>query len=340
MNDEPTFKRTLFIAWCVFLLIGLLAVTEIIARVRHFGPFRMRRIDLREPTMFKPDPILGWVPKAGKYLSPSYKPGGAPIQYTFFEDGSRATSGNASPAPYQIVLLGCSYIQGWAISDPETLGWKLQAAFPFLKAGNFGVGGYSTYQSLLCLRRLINRGEEPLVVFYGFNVFHEDRNIAPILWLKHLAEFSKRGHAAVPYCSLDQKGALVEHPPIRWPRIALRKYFAFPQFLTAIYCRLKTGENERARDKRKITEQLLLEMRDLARQHHAKFVVVMFPAPPEDVRAYAGFFRDHKIETLDASAVLTKEDLVPGEGHPNGRANSRWAGKIIFYLKNDLKAAP
>lgn len=332
-------KRRFFIALYVFMLAGFLTSAEIMARLKHYKPFQYHQIDLQEPTMFKPDPILGWIPKAGKYLAPSYVLGGTSIQYTFLEDASRATSGNVTIANYGLILLGCSYTQGWAVSDSETFGWKLQTEFPFFRVGNFGIGGYGTYQSLLLLRKLFNQGIKPLVIVYGFNIFHEERNIAPAIWLKFLAEFSKREHAAVPYCSLNERGQLAEHPAVQWPTFPLQEYFALPQLLIDIHYRLRTDQRGRSRNRRETTKKLLLEMQDLAKKHDAKLIVVMLTGADKGRQFYSDFLRKHSIEVIDAHCNITKDYQVPNEGHPNGKAHSLWANEIAKYLKIYMRDA-
>ena len=331
-------KRFFFIALYVFLLAGLLTSAEIVARLKHYTPFQWRQEDLKEPTMNKPDPTLGWIPKAGKYLMPAYVPGGAKIQYTFLEDGSRATSDNLTAANYGLIILGCSFTQGYAISDLETFAWKLQTEFPFLKVGNFGVCAYGTYQSLLFLRKLFAQGAQPLVVVYGFCIFHEERNIAPVSWVKFLVQFSKRGFVAVPYCSL-RGGQIVEHPAIQWPQFPLQQYFALPQLLIATYYQSVTDETGRKRDQREITEKLLIEMHDLTKKHDARLIVVMLTGSNEERKFYADFLQNHGIEVVDANCNLSDDFRVQGEGHPNSKAHSLWANAIAEYLKLHMPGA-
>ena len=56
------------------------------------------------------------------------------------------------------MVLGCSFVQGWALSDEETFAWKLQERFVRARVLNFGTAGYGTTQSLLALERYL---EEP-----------------------------------------------------------------------------------------------------------------------------------------------------------------------------------
>ncbi len=306
---------------------------EMIARSKGYRPFHREELDLYEPTMVKPDSALGWIPKTGAYLSPLNEPGRIAAKYTFLEDSSRAVSAHLTPVNYDLILLGCSFTLGWGISDEETFAWKLQNEFPSIRIGNFGVGGYGTYQSLLMMRKLLNRGMKPRIIVHGFNTFHEDRDIAPAQWIKELSELTQRKHFAMPYCSLDKTGKLQEHPPYQWPTFPLQKYFAFPQMLIDIYYKLSTREDERWKNKREITKKILLEMRDLAKENNVKLVVVIFEDAGEDLKFYSAFLKTHGIETLNANFLIPDDYYVPIDGHPNGKAHSVWAEKIAEHLK-------
>ena len=165
------------------VLVAAGAGGELLVRLAGHEAWSPVAVDRNEPTMSRFDPVLGWVAIPGSHVVSPYHPAGAEIHYTFLEDGSRATSEVGRTGPYDLVLLGGSYTQGRAVSDWDTFGWKLQSAFPELKVGNFGVGAYGTYQSLLMLRSLYQRGLEPEIVIYGLIDHHQVRNIAHFDWL-------------------------------------------------------------------------------------------------------------------------------------------------------------
>ena len=74
--------------------------------------------------MHEPDPDLGWRSKEGRYVF-----GTTPIRMTFWPDHTRATAAAPVRADAAVVVLGCSFVQGWALSDEETFAWKLQERF-------------------------------------------------------------------------------------------------------------------------------------------------------------------------------------------------------------------
>src|SRR4051812_31296349 len=68
------------------------------------------------------DPELGWVNASNRRLTWS----GGPA--TFLPDRSRATSTEPRENDQRpvVLVLGCSYTQGFGVSDQETFAWKLQ----------------------------------------------------------------------------------------------------------------------------------------------------------------------------------------------------------------------
>src|SRR5690606_32677850 len=105
-------------------------------------------LDFGMPRMHEPDAELGWVNRAGRHVF-----GAPPIRMTFWEDHTRATAASPVDAAGSIVVLGCSFVQGWALSDEDTFAWKLQERFPRARVFNYGTAGYGATQALVSLRR-------------------------------------------------------------------------------------------------------------------------------------------------------------------------------------------
>src|SRR5262249_40511440 len=154
-----------------------------------------------------------------------------------------------------VVLLGDSITMGWAVSDDETFGWKLQQRFPALDVRNHGVAGYGTYQALLLMRKLLAAGERPRVILYGFINDHEHRNVAAYRWLRALAVRSPTERPTVPYALLGRDGALVEHAPEVPPMWPLRRWLSSSVALEDLQVRRMTAG--RAEQGEQVTELLL-----------------------------------------------------------------------------------
>lgn len=310
-----------------------LCAAELTLRLTGYRPWAAVQADRNEPTMNENDPVLGWRAKKGFYLVPPYDPSGAEIHYTFLEGGLRKTSEGQTDvrdARPKFIAVGCSFTQGWAISDEETYAWKLQKEFPDDEVLNYGVAGYSTYQSLLKLEQVLPVMRNPKVVLYGFSDKHEDRNVAAAAWVRRLSMYSRRGHVFVPYVSLGSEGQLTRYPPEAYPVFPLREYSSMAALAESAYAELRA--KERAGGKREATQQLILQMRDLTQRYGAEFVLAFLVVNDEAKDHYQRFLAENHISAIDCSQRLSEEMIVEGEGHPNGRLNSVWAACIADSL--------
>lgn len=333
-------KRLIFSAVAT-ALTGALALggAELIVRLSGHRPWRYLGADAKEPTISEPDPELGWRLKAGDYIIPPYAPASPSVYMTVLDGGRRATGPAPPQAVATIAFIGCSFTQGWAISDEETFAWRVQERFPSLQVLNLGVGGYGTYQSLLALERLLAAPDpQPQAVLYGFIQQHEVRNVAPPGWLRHLAMYSKRGMVAVPYCTLDDDGRLVRHPPERHPQWPLREQFAALTLLQETHARLRG--KARSTQARAVTQQLMLEMQRLCARHGIRFTVVFLQASPHAKRQYSEFLAQEGIHFFDCEYPFSPDMKVRGEGHPNGQMNALWASCLAAQLETYEWTAP
>jgi hypothetical protein len=144
MRKKLLFYISMFLISLSLMLIG----AEILLRVSGAKPWPI--LSASEPTLFEWDPVLGWKSKPGEFRHEPYSPQGHEIHYTILSDGSRATSANQEIDSYDLVFLGCSFTEGLAVSDEGTFAWKLQAKFPSLRIGNFGVGGMVRINRFFC----------------------------------------------------------------------------------------------------------------------------------------------------------------------------------------------
>jgi hypothetical protein len=327
-------------------LLALLATATTLAIVE--GSLRWSgqapRIDLRarlypnEPQLLDPDPILGWRSRVGRHVFPGYTPDAPPVRFTVWPGGERATSPASVERSERVVLLGDSITAGWAISDEETFGWKLQERFPDVGFLDYGTGGYGTYQSLLVMRELLVKGKAARSFVYGFIDDHEHRNVADLTWLRALAAGSRVGGVAVPYCLLARTGALDEHAPEPLPRWPLTRRLAITRLLEdrelAFIARGREPQG------RPVTERLIAEMDRLARAHGSEFIAVFLVSRPEITAHYRSWAEAHRVVLLDCTRALLPDLVVPGEGHPNGRLHTEWAACIGDALATRTQAGP
>jgi hypothetical protein len=300
-----------------------------------------------EPELYVEDPELGWRIRPGRHVHPGYGRPATPLRITVLPDGSRATGYAGDGDEPWVALLGGSFVQGWGLTDEQTLAWRLQAERGDLRVSNHGVGGYGTHQSLLVLERLLARPRAPSLGVYGFIPLHEPRNVADASWLESLARAGRSGLAAAPSASLDAEGDLVRHAPRSHPRWPLRERSALMAFGEVLAARTWAGgRSERARE---VTLELIATMSRSCERRGVPFAVAFLWAAPgarqpyregADPRPrlyrgdlYARFLRDARIRAIDCSHEITPALTVPGEGHPGAELNDFWAACLSRALE-------
>ncbi|MBN1125380.1 MAG: SGNH/GDSL hydrolase family protein [Sedimentisphaerales bacterium] len=312
---------------------------ECILRFLGFQPWR-RIGHPKEPVLLESDAVLGWKSKEG-FFSYCTSPGTDSIHITVVPEGRRVTEPDESGKLDQrakIVLVGGSWTYGWALSDEDTFGWKIQERFKDKKVMNLGVGGYGTYQSLLVLEQKLHEWTDVDIVLYGFITHHELRNVAAAKWLRGLSRNSVRGHVSVPYVTLEQD-RLLRHPPVQYPSWLGRKDSALIALLEQDWVRLQSYQ--RTRQAPETTQQLLLEMKQLVEKHQSHFLVVMFRelSFKEDKHFnYVNFMKKNKIDYVDCEKKLDESSCVIGDGHPNGAFNTYWAEQIVPKVEAILES--
>ncbi len=309
----------------VALALALLG-GEAVLRIAGRTPWQPARIHPHEPVMHEPDPVLGWRAKAGSYAYPGYTPDAGEVHQTYLADGARTTGYHGSGNEPEVALIGDSLMQGWGLSDWQTLAWKLQQRHPTLRFVNYGTGGYGSYQSLLVLERLLSQPDPPRLVIYDFIPVHEQRNVADPAWLFSLSLTARRGIAAVPFATLASDGSLVRHPPQAYPAWWLHDRLSLVAFAEDLWLRARA--RGRASRGRAVTQAILGEMQELCAARGVRFAVVFFWVSRDQRREYASFLRERGIRFADCTRRITLDLIIPGEGHANAKLNRIWADCI------------
>jgi hypothetical protein len=308
-------------------ILAALVIAEIALRSSGHEPWKEFDGHLDMPRMHEPDPDLGWRSRAGRYVF-----GTTPIQMTFWPDHTRATAAAPVRADAAVVVLGCSFVQGWALSDEETFAWKLQERFARARVLNFGTAGYGTTQSLLALERYLeerNRmhgaaaAKGPLIVVYGFSDFHAGR-ISPTV--AQVARGS-RGLAPRPATLGDDGGCSFTRPNVSGlVAPSPTRQVAMLEKLWASFDAMKRTSQANA-----VTKKLLLELDEVVRQSGGKLLVALLSQfGPRRMAPFRALLAEHGIPTAECvhQGVWAKEMQVPVYGHPNAEINAYWAGCI------------
>lgn len=308
---------------------------EAIVRILGYQPW-VTVVHKNVPVVFEEDDTLGWRNKPGEYNFEAFDSTGDNIQMTIFETGSRRTSNHQIKLPNMLpkfLFIGGSYTQGWAISDNETFPWKIQKHFPEVNVLNYGTGGYGTYQSILMLEKILPTLDNLQIIFYAFIEHHETRNVATAYWQGVLARNSLRSHPKIPYATLDNN-QLVRHRPEAYNfSFPLGKDLAIVSLLERVFIKLKTARREK--QKRATTEKIILQIDKMSKNKGAKFVVIILLAKNETRNQYKDFFENNGIMYIDCRIPIGQNMRVKGEGHPNGKMNTKWASCIIDFIENN-----
>ena len=161
------FKNSLLIFFSILITIFFV---EILLRITGSTPFKKNSLlTIEEPVTNIPDINLGWLPKKGVHKFNPWAAEGKETTLTINEDRSRYIQNNNEELD-QIIFIGGSLTQGWAVDDKETFSYYLQKKYNNYKFLNFGVGGYGGYQSLLTLERIFKeKKKHEIIRFYRFN---------------------------------------------------------------------------------------------------------------------------------------------------------------------------
>ena len=279
-------------------------------------------------------PQMGWDQKEGIFHRPPYSPQGSEIVYTHLSGGFRQShpqqDGILNERP-KLVMIGGSYTHGTAITDDETFSWKLQHMLPGVEVLNYGVGGYGTLQSLLKLQQVLPEIRQRKLVIYGLIRHHSIRNVSTSGWVSNLSKYS-RNDLYIPYVKFAGNNTIEHQPLLHFSPLPLREYSALIALLENTWITThwgKHGDEPMGR----ITVALVSEMHALSNAHNADFLAVLLSLNRQAARAYTKAFTKNGINVLNCSFPLTRDMIVTGDGHPNGRMNAKWADCIGDYLQ-------
>lgn len=296
------------------------------------------------------DPEFGWVNRPGSFRS--LEKGGADM--SFQPDHTRTSrpatdrKAAAGGAPAGVLLVGCSFTQGYSVADAETYAWRLNERFPGIVVDNFGTGGYSTYQAYLRVKHELERRKDdpPKLVVLGFIAHQMVRTVAAADWVKYLTD--SRGNMLVPpHATVDAEGRMVGHPLetiAPWP---LEDRSALVAEVHRAVLRGRFGD--RAAQQVPATAAVIRAMRDLAEARGARFAVALLDdlSLPDGKPAYDALVAalgQAKVERLDC--VDPDYDRNPGAhqvggaGHPDAGIHAGWAGCVGNWIARTLPSAP
>ncbi len=336
--------RASLIVSLVSLLLSLL-VGEVYLRMAGFAPkAAWVNANFDGSNWGMEDPVLGWINRPG--IFDSLEKGGAAM--SFQPDHSRTSRSvpvSTDPAgrgvanrAADILVVGCSFTQGYSVADADTYVWRLGERFPGLVINNFGTGGYSTYQAFLRVRNELEaRTEAPKLVILGFIAHQMVRTVAPPDWVKFLTD--RNGALVIPPHATVAGDRLIDHPleiVQPWP---LERQSALVTELHAGVLRLSLGD--RMAQRVPATAATIRLMRDLVEARGGRLLVALLddaslPGGKADYDSLVAALGAAKVAHADC--VDPEYDANPGSlqvggaGHPNAEMHRRWAGCVERWI--------
>lgn len=293
------------------------------------------------------DPILGYRIKPGIYESPAFTKGSDNLNIHILEDGSRRTSANNNHHLEEIALYGCSFTFGSALSDSQTIAWKLQEKHSARQFKNYGTPGYSTYQILLQLKQNLAKKTAPKIVIYNYIQHHEIRNVAPNHWRFSLA-------IPLPFVSLTKDGELVPRYSKRFTKLPFSNKLYSIMAIEGWYKRLLSPfQDTDPTHMRLATTKLIQELHTVSQKAGAEFYLVMLDAKTETTQIYQNLSNSLGINVVDCTHPIFSQFYSPADGpsaanykhpdlnrltlpvdrHPNEIMNDYWAECINTKIK-------
>jgi hypothetical protein len=311
----------------ISVLLGLLCA-EVMLRMLDL-PFATSTTP-NESKIGQFDPELGWVYMPNSSAVRAFGIAQREVAMHFGSDGVRIESPSRefdSDAP-SVIFVGGSFTMGHGLPYEETFVGRLNEMddFPY-QAVNFGVEGYGTDQAFLMLKRKMKNFRARAVVYTFINA-HVKRNAyndRRLLWPQ------SRFIGTKPLFDLDSLGRLyLRSHPYKYEDVTESHLWQLLRHSWVLAGPVPTFE---------LTDALICGMRAFVEAKGAKFILVHWRQGGR-----LSFWGDEPIaiscgQVLDLG-IEVQEDwqdwVIPGDGHPDGRAHQAAARVIAEHLRSTL----
>ena len=126
---------------------------------------------------------------------------------------------------------------------------------------------------------------------------------------------------------------MIEHEPIEYIKLPFREYSALITRLEKKIMRIRLYS--KYKDKTKITQKIILEMKKLSEKNESKFIFVNLDSVKDDLNPYIEFSINNKITFTDCGYTDAMDDyIVENDGHPNHKMHKLYAECIYNIVFN------
>jgi hypothetical protein len=341
----------------VFAVIGSLLALSITLAIMEIA---LRILDLPYRTSWTPqeyyrvqfDPEIGWVYVPNKSTVQQFVPGQPEVTVHSDRIGSRVAAPGVEhdPGAPSVLFVGGSFTYGFGLPYEETLTGRLESipGFPY-QVVNLGVEAYGTDQALLLLKRHFSRFDTKVVV-YTFIGNHIERNIN---YDRRMLFRRGRFVGTKPLFGLADDGTLylrkeartyAELPEFRiWSLVQYlwTRWGPKPSLEDIAHVGATFTTDEQYRRAAALTMRFILDMNEFVESQGAEFIVFYWnfgeksQKNPESSRGIVWpMLQEIDVDVIEISRAAPpdwgwKDYTIPGDGHPNAKAND-FAAQLLF----------
>ena len=258
------------------------------------------------------------------------------VVYSFDEHSRRIVPLNKKPSQKLfLTLLGCSFVQGNALNDDQTLGYFLAKHSPDYYPYNYGIGGTGT-STVLALTERINFKEQipeqKGVFVYVYIEAHPRRSLGAwpeIQWSENLPYYKKNEEGL-----LVHSGSVAEARPYYVKALqTVGKFFGNNVLKDRVFPYL--SENDEL-----LTCQMVSQARDNLKKVYPESQFIMYGHPS------GGAISDTLYKCLIEKSIYVhrgfvqefgndvNQYVVVGDNHPNAAANDLISQDILKAINN------
>jgi len=302
-----------------------LLTAEAVFRVIDY-PFRATWTP-SENALARFDKDLGWSYRpdhSGEVTPFGEEAEAVPVRFDRFGSRVRAEGDERDPGRPSVLLIGGSVTMGHGLVYDETFAGRLEARDDFaLQPVNLGVQAFGTDQALLMLERHLDMFDTRAVVY----TYISDHVVRNSVGDRRYLYRGARVLGTKPLFRLRGDGRLEQ---VGWPvRARALKYSRVAAALRLARIRLLPPPGP------ELTRALMLRMKELAEEKGATFVVVRVVQSPPMSAPGPPVFQGTDLDVIDpaSDAPAGWDDwVIPGDGHPDARANEWIAEQIARRL--------
>lgn len=255
------------------------------------------------------------------------------LNYKYKINNLGARSNNYSGEKKTIGFFGCSITYGHGLNEQSTFANLICETINDYEYLNYGVAGYSLYQSFLKYKEVSEKVNFEKVIF----TIHKDlerRNTSSLSWLKIINRFW-----GVPGI-ICFKGLNLKFKPRKYIKLFSSnfKIFLLLEFLLNFFI-FAIGDNDLI--KKETNEYLLNQIKKECEKNNSELIILCL----DNLENLSKFLNENNFNWNYSGINLDEENdkgekkwlLMPWDNHPNEKANSIFAEKILKVINSSQR---